>query len=167
MSGQLQLINIRTPPVRKGIWVFPWPFFDWFFAYHRWNLLLPKRLQDKEIIKIEDYDTKIKLWDEREAWIKKAIKEGRGRIKTIWHGGPFYARIPPDKTTVDELGWYRYERVKDYIEVATKQTQCLLDNQWGSGEKRPMRCAVYNTGPHRPADCGISVDNWECFLPVT
>ncbi len=34
-------------PERQGLWAFPYPFFDEFYAYHRWSDLLPKELRER------------------------------------------------------------------------------------------------------------------------
>lgn len=37
--------SVERAPARKGIWAFPFPYFDMFYAYHKYNEVLPKELR--------------------------------------------------------------------------------------------------------------------------
>ena len=32
----------NVPPVKRGIWCFPYPHYDYYFCYHQWESKLPK-----------------------------------------------------------------------------------------------------------------------------
>lgn len=61
-------------PQSRGLWAFPYPFFDLFFAYHQYTDLLPKRLRDGkgELGEESEWVNKVgrKILPVREFWFK-------------------------------------------------------------------------------------------------
>ncbi|WP_217924685.1 hypothetical protein [Miltoncostaea oceani] len=83
--------SIRTPPERRGLWAFPFGFMDLFFAYHKFDEVVPRHLRDA-VIKAADPEVAPGLWKEREHWINS--KGARALpLKTFWQGGDLYTRL--------------------------------------------------------------------------
>lgn len=116
-----QVKNDRAPE-NHGLWAFPWPYFDLFFAYHRYTLLLPKHLQgyypsSPEFFRRLDNDEPIESlegfskdedgyyddlypsseWGElREKWITNVGMKIEKR-RSFWYSGPIYTHIRANK----------------------------------------------------------------------
>jgi len=195
MSGQVQKNRKeRTTPVRKGIWVFPYPFFDMFFAYHQINRFLPKKhrsdsgnkilgipagerpdftnLDDdgNEIRKLTveeelELDKKAEEYWEAQEKIEKEYKKKFLKIKTIWWGGEIYSRIPPKSGMASEE-WYLYTCPKEFLKAARKSIINKFDYIDSDGKKQVL---VASAAGFTGIDKGIrmSVDHLECFLPTT
>lgn len=75
-------------PAQKGLWAFPFPFFDESYVYHKYNDYLPKRLKENDETVIFGSDQ----WEEREQWIQehgaKILKP-----KKFWYSGYLYSRL--------------------------------------------------------------------------
>ncbi|MFA5489706.1 MAG: hypothetical protein WC284_10865 [Candidimonas sp.] len=157
----------NVAPESRGIWVFPWPFHDAFFYYHRFEAGLPKkyRLADDEISWANKFPCQngcdentscnlcnhgvdknlINLWSkERQAWIDRNRKK---MIKTVWYNGPIYSRISP-MGHVGLFDWYYWDNMRDWIAMARKNIWCYYS--YGNGK---FFKEIY------------SVDHMELFIP--
>jgi hypothetical protein len=184
MSGQVQeKRERRATPTRKGIWVFPYPLFDMFFAHHQINRFLPKNARNESAASILDLPTDIKdfsnmdddgnpikiltpeedaalekeaeaYWEEKEK-IQKEYWDKFMKVRKIWWGGEVYSRLQPDKLATPVNDWYWYKKPIDFLKVAKKNLK--------SGEAKVMA----NQGVGKENLFHLSVDHFECFLPTT
>lgn len=74
-------------PAPKGMWAFPYPFFDEGYVYHKHNDHIPKRLREKNE-RMLSFDE----WEEREKWI---LEHGNKLLKPkqFWYTGYLYSRM--------------------------------------------------------------------------
>lgn len=106
-------------PESKGMWAFPYPFFDMFFAYHKYSDLLPKRYRGNYPTDLSYYAkldgtpvTYLKFdeeyghpvdgiyllphyHEEKEAWIKNVGMKILN-IKEFWYKGDVYTHFMPN-----------------------------------------------------------------------
>lgn len=131
INAQKQNIIIRKPPVNRGMWAFPYPAFDMFFAHHKIEPLLPSNLRSKNITALYDKakaegqenDEKFReayqhLWDLREKASKKL--KNKMRPKTFWWDGPIYSHIAPKGMQDDCKSWYLWTDLKAWAKEANK-----------------------------------------------
>jgi GNAT superfamily N-acetyltransferase len=167
INAQKQRIIIRKPPVNRGMWAFPYPAFDMFFAHHKIEPMLPADLRtdairaayDKAKEEGRDNDEDFKeayqhLWDLREKASDK-LKD-KMRPKTFWWDGPIYSHISPHEGEND-LGssWYLWTDLKAWAKAANK-SMVTFDSYKAFGLKA------------NPAEQGFptySADHLEVFLP--
>lgn len=194
MSGQVQKNkHKRKTPERKGIWVFPYPLFDMFFAYHQLERYLPKKFRSKkenggilnlpssmpDFSNMDDDGNDIKkLTPEEEAQLEKEADSFHAerdrlvaeyekrflKVKKIWWNSELYSRIPPNKQTHREDGWYHYKNPKEFVEVARKR---LIDTFESYDGKPTVASCFPNTGIKTFNWTSLSCDHFECFLPET
>lgn len=114
----------HQPPVGRGIWCFPYPFHDLFFAFHQWEQKLPKEY--RHIIgEIKDNSFLDNLTDDeaRDYW--KKYEEEITKVKKLykpskfWYNGIFYSHISPNHIS-DYDRWFLWDSVKDWAEIAKK-----------------------------------------------
>lgn len=189
MSGQVQKNRKKRPtPVRKGIWVFPYPFFDAFFVWHQLNRYYPKHIRTEsakllglEAVKPPDFSNmdddgnEIKkltpeeeaelekaaaeYWDNREK-IEKEYQDKFFKIKKIWWGGEIYSRIRPNPQAQElEGGWFYYEKPIDFLAAVRKNM--ISHDQWGTWSL----CGYQGVG--KGSWGNLSRDSLECFIPTT
>lgn len=187
MSGQIQKNRKkRVTPERKGIWAFPYPLFEMFYAYHQLNRYLPKkfRSRDSKILglpsdmpdfsNMDDDGNPIKIltpeeellveaqaeeyWDKKQK-IEKEYKKKFLKIKKIWHGGTIYSRIPPNNQIYSEDNWYMYKNPSAFIKIAKKNSISKLGNNYIT--------KVGFSGVGKENYWFGSCDYFECFLPMT
>lgn len=90
-------------PERRGIWAFPWPHYDEFFAHHKFDEVLPKHLTRDAITAVAESGAAAgPLWDERERWIRANSKVQP--IRKFWWEGQVYARFDA-RGRIDEQAW--------------------------------------------------------------
>lgn len=113
-----KMITINTlggehkPPVSRGVWAFPYPFYDYFFAYHQWVSKLPKEYREFT----GNENLKEAWWNERELKLNEIQKKFRP-IKFL--ADSFYSHISEHgKSNYSE--WYYWDSPKDWINVAKK-----------------------------------------------
>jgi len=167
INAQKQNIIIRKPPVNRGMWAFPYPAFDMFFAHHKIEPLLPADLRsdairatyDKAQAEGRDKDEDFReayqhLWDLREKASEK-LKD-KMRPKTFWWDGPIYSHISPHEGENDlGSGWYLWTDLKAWAKAANK-SMVAFDSYKAFGVKA------------NPAEQGFptySSDHLEVFLP--
>lgn len=112
-------------PAPKGLWAFPYPYFDMFFAYHKYEDLLPKRfhllqgsyLPMSPIWYVDNHGKTVStvkyitdnsgtylpeglnvmdnFWVEREAWINNIGKKILP-LREFWYRGDLFSHFAPD-----------------------------------------------------------------------
>lgn len=114
----------HQPPTSRGIWCFPFPFHDYFFAYHQWEQKLPKKFRreigqvwDKCLVEGLTDEEAEKFWEERELALKKVKK--LFRPTTFWYGKPFYSHISANND-VSYSNWFLWDSVSAWAKVARK-----------------------------------------------
>lgn len=122
------------------MWAFPYGHDDSFFYFHRWEALLPKRLQSQNIVNAEESQ-------ERREKLREIQK--RVRLKSWWHEGHFYSRITPKGQP--PASWYLWNNPKEWAQLAGKKLWT-----W-------MRYT-----PEAPLEkVPVSRDHLEIFIPLT
>lgn len=89
-AGNLKFIDQSHwthAPAPKGLWAFPYPFFDEGYICHKYNDHVPKHLREKE-----GYSLSLDEWEEREKWV---IEHGLKILKPkkFWYSGYLYSRM--------------------------------------------------------------------------
>lgn len=107
-------------PESKGMWAFPWPYWEWFLTHHQLRDLLPKRLQTMErrsfprdlrwysypdgsrptSVELDEHgwlaDDELEVnpdfYREQEAWIETVGKRIHP-IRKFWYDGDLYSHI--------------------------------------------------------------------------
>lgn len=69
-------------PRTRGLWAFPYPFYDTFFTYHKYKDLLPKRLKES-------------TYEEQEEWINTIGKKVLP-IREFWYKGDVFTHFTPN-----------------------------------------------------------------------
>jgi len=115
--------EIKNPtfnvPVKRGIWAFPYPHYDFFFCYYQFEKLLPKKLRYDNLEKnVEKYseEEKTNFFTKRSDAVEKLIK--KNPPKKFWYGGKFYSHILPNGEVESE--WFLWDCVKEWAIVAKK-----------------------------------------------
>lgn len=194
MSGQVQENRHRRPtPTRKGIWVFPYPFFEMFYAYHQINRFLPKTVRGesgaailglptdiKDFSNMNDDGTPVKIltpeeelalekeaeayWAEKNK-IEEEYLERFAKVKKIWWGGEIYSRLQPNPQS-QPIGddWYWYKKPIDFLEVARKN---LIEMHPSYDGGPTVSTAVGFQGVGKENWWRLAQDHFECFLPTT
>jgi GNAT superfamily N-acetyltransferase len=166
INAQKQNIIIRKPPVNRGMWAFPYPAFDIFFAYHKIEPLLPADLRRDNISAVydkakeegrendEDFAEMYQhLWDLREKASEKL--KNKMRPKTFWWDGPLYSHIAPQGMQDDCKSWYLWTDLKAWAKAANK-SMVTFDSYAAFGLKPNVAEKGFPT---------YSVDHLEVFLP--
>jgi hypothetical protein len=99
----------HKPPTSRGIWAFPYPHYDLFFCWHRWESLLPKRF------KRDDQEHDETWWNERELALKNIVNNNH---PTTFYVSGFYSHIFPEHS--DYNNWYYWENARDWAKVAQR-----------------------------------------------
>lgn len=87
-------------PQNRGMWAFPYPFFEKDFAYHKYQDLMPKRLQDTS-------------WEVQREWINTVGKKVLP-VREFWYRGDVYSHF----TTSGYIGNLAEWAVLDMKKVA-------------------------------------------------
>lgn len=108
----------QAAPTKRGMWAFPYPYFEWFFASHVLNKGLPKRLDWRNYREASQaYQDQIGV----DQWIKE-YKEAMDhqwshfKIKQFWWNKPFYSRLYKHAPycTPHGDGWYRWTEPREF-----------------------------------------------------
>jgi hypothetical protein len=121
-------------PENKGIWAFAYPYFDWFFAAHKWDEVVPKHLVDFDVeteglyldhlyanndkSTIKEYENyRNALYEEKQEWIKNHRREMP--LKHFFWQGYIWARF--DRFGGIDYDWHllsidEYERAARKVE---------------------------------------------------
>lgn len=115
----------HQPPERRGLWCFPYPFYDLFFVYHVWEGSLPKKFRHEIGTDRKDSDFFDKMTDEeaQQYHLEKdrLIKEKRKQIRPskFWYSGIFYSHISYHGN-VDYNKWWKWDDVISWSKIANK-----------------------------------------------
>lgn len=160
----------RNPraPENRGLWAFPFPFFDSFFAAHHYEMALPKRLQaetfqaqftEEQEPTREDYD---RLYQQRNDYYRSPAGRQRLRVRKFWVSGELYTHI--DVHDADSE-WIKMS-VSQFVQRLPKlyaQDLGYANNAWGQWKNwRPDGKAFMRHTTHGPWP--LSVDHLEIFL---
>ena len=153
-------------PNSRGMWAFPYPYFELSFAAHQYDYLMPKRLQknghypllstdylykgeplplhsvipplDADGLLPKDYKVREGFWDDRDKWVKTV---GRKILpfRKFWYEGDLYSHISP-KGEVGDVGLRSPETASWYRmyarTFATAATKVGLDRYYPSWKDR-------------------------------
>jgi hypothetical protein len=117
----------HQPPVKRGIWAFPYPYYDLFFCYHQYTKRLPKIYRKVDGIGIkgckEDYtenlsDEDARLYYEKEEELVKNIKKIL-HPSLFYYSGGFYSHISIHNE-IDYDKWFYWEDVKSWGKLLIK-----------------------------------------------
>ncbi len=117
LTDETRLMGTNLPPVGRGMWAFPFGYHDAFFYYHVWEARLPKRLNPKLIVKIEDDAARESLWAEHEEKMK--IIRKKIPLHQFWWSKGFWTRFNNKTTSVN--GWYWWDSPRDWARVAKRE----------------------------------------------
>jgi len=136
VGGSVEVVGRRNPraPERKGIWVFPFPMMDLYFACYQRGIAMPKRLSTarREVLStreagaVEDEA----LWqrldaidDEFEVWSKTEAGRSRLRVRKFWVSGIVWTHLQgPNGVAVGDrwLPPARAVPVGEFVELARR-----------------------------------------------
>lgn len=113
-------VLLHQPPVKRGLWCFPFGLQDYFFAWGQWKSRLPKRYL--EPYPTMNFDTCTDeeaeaFWAEKDAYTKK-IQRLYPPSK-FWYGGAFYSHIGVHNQ-VNYEEWYYWDNAKEWAKLASK-----------------------------------------------
>lgn len=105
-------------PERRGLWAFPYPFYDEFFAHHKWDEVLPKHLTRAALMAAYEagVDTNT-LYEERDKWIKK--NQSVQPLRRFWWEGELYTRFARGGKSDEKVEWHLLS-VSDWEEAARR-----------------------------------------------
>jgi hypothetical protein len=134
-------------PARHGVWAFPWPLFDMYYAVHKFETVLPKRLRmrtgfDEVIVPAEDQlpqtdEDWAAFWQGRDAWMREHGLQVLP-IRDFWWSGPVYAHLNRSGEYVG-MGEWELLSVREF-EVAVRRHIA------GLGRHRSFRARSYELG---------------------
>jgi hypothetical protein len=162
---RLRRKNPRAPESR-GLWAFPYPLFDRYFASFQRELALPKHLLKlrQQLYKEDCTDEEIDKYDEEyAAWSKLESTRARLRVRQFWVSGEIYTHVGSDASE----GSWRLMPVTEFARSLRKQyAQDLasirrFDTSTSGGELQ--RLPEQQHRDHRGA-WPLSVDHLEVFL---
>jgi len=105
-------------PERRGIWAFPFPYYDDFFGYHKFEDVLPAHLrrtaQEALYLQMEQYERmdpralaieaeRNRRFVERDSWLR-AHGATVMPLRRFWWRGDIYARFTPDGNVLAAAG---------------------------------------------------------------
>lgn len=161
-----QVGNLKAPCAR-GIWAFPFGHFDMYFAYHKYEEVLPRHLRQDELRALFDRQDDLtagelaaldelaeRRWQERDAWIRR---HGRAQmpLRDFWYAGEVYGHIQRDGTALGPSEWVRMT-VAEWHKAARRS----MASPWGFGLGR------WDDGRGRQGLTRLCSDHLELFLPA-
>jgi hypothetical protein len=158
VNGQVQTHRKgNTAPARRGVWAFPHPFHDAFFYWHKWERLLPKRLNlpyPGEDATPEERDRWRDAMDavaeERSARLKEIVRENP--LSRFWCDRPFYSHIAP-REDMTPAAWHLWDNARDWVAAARKHIWCRDGWERADGSRAVGRFRY-------------SLDHMELFVPL-
>jgi hypothetical protein len=105
-------------PERRGIWAFPFPYYDDFFGSHKFEDVLPQHLRQAALkslyLQMESYgredprslaleEERNRRWAEREGWLR-AHSSAVMPVRRFWWRGDIYTRFTPDGSVIAPAG---------------------------------------------------------------
>jgi len=126
-------------PRNKGLWAFPYPFYDTFFTYHKYLDLIPKRFKGEDV-----------SYEEKEAWVNTVGKRILP-IREFWYKGDLFAHFTPAGEIEDIASW------------STMDATRLVKNIQSSGADKSF-WRYEQEGKSKLARVNSSVDHLEVFI---
>jgi hypothetical protein len=135
MNAQYQ--SNDKAPVRRGIWVFPYPFSELYFTCHTNDRLLPTRFHIGKMLKKKIKELGRELTEDEEDEVYREVREYKeeheeeyqekqrtikkvlNRPKKMWYKGKFYCHFHP-VTYQPDWDWFEWDNVREYAKVAEK-----------------------------------------------
>ena len=153
-ADQVKRPSPHTAPEKRGLWAFPYPYFDDFYAWHKWDEVLPARLCYDAIagLVFGDEATAEALWAERDGWIE--AHRDTMPLRNFWWQGDLWAHFSPTGDILGNNSWTlltldeferfirRYEpdgRPDDYAEIFLSPSRGRIVGQGGRGMELPKR----------------------------
>lgn len=134
----------HQPPCSRGIWAFPYPYFDYFFVAFQRDKYMPKEFRKGfEPAWVHDHDIEVEdevvqeYWRRREAKMREIYKKF-AKPTTFWYGGNFYSHIDLSGRT-DYEKWFLWSNVRAWARTAQKTF--WINERWGDGELFRMNYA--------------------------
>ena len=177
--------GFHSPPKVKGVYAFPWPYFEWFllgaasysgaktkhakFDYHRdeegnkikwkdWEKMVQEK-HEKNQISAKELESLLNVWTDDEEFM---IKPKKIRIFNysgeIWHHLGAHAK--PGQIYETKGDWY-LSNMDDYLEMLKKEKHSMIKRsaEWiGPYERK------YNGKLRFPLRPFISIDHMEVFI---
>jgi len=204
VNAQYQKKN-KSVPVKRGVWAFPYPIFDYYFVGAPFSAPTKHAPARNSVVTLTDED-KVKFntilkgkkaryasqpqWSDEKydiSAIENGLKEGKmhastyshllrktkyknaNKIRRFYWSGEVYARFCPKGYETDvlynEMGWYRYDNIHDYIEELRKHLISFSNAKkaWGGDPNKFLKMGVRIVGNR---DCNLSEDHLEVFIPM-
>jgi len=164
--------NARAPE-GYGLWAFPYPLFDPYFASFQVRLAQPKRLQALEVavqgaheLEKDEREAIYDAWNEEyERWSEAPATKERMRVRKFWVSGTLYTHLG----ATGDAEWSEMS-VTEFARVLRKQYARDLaqaKRPWFPGDKSTTstidRAPGHNHRAHR-GPWPLSVDHLEVFL---
>lgn len=154
-------------PQEKGMWAFPWPFYDSSFTEHQYSYYMPKRLKTggygdpldtswycypdgskPETVVLDEYgypedpnlDVPQAFWDARNAWISTVGKRVLP-LRKFWYEGDLFTHFPRIGLEVTDYG-YSWDLLETWHRVSSEEAARRLQKgagQLGAVAQRPGR----------------------------
>jgi hypothetical protein len=120
-DGEPELVLLHQPPVKRGLWCFPYGFHDYFFSWRQWELRLPKRFQKEALEKMkwdEMSNEEAEAFHAEKAHALKKIQLANPPKKFLYSAG-FYSHISRHNQ-VNYDDWYFWDNPKEWARTANK-----------------------------------------------
>jgi hypothetical protein len=165
----------RNPvaPEYRGIWAFPYPYFDFFFVAYQGDNLCPKRFRtrfdqirqaylDGEVSSHEHGDLLDVVAKELRDWTRKSAPAST-KIRKIWVEGNIYTHLSDNPNSREE---WNLVSVGEFARLLQKQYARDLKHvtRWNSnwGPKPEGQHKIYH-----PQGWPTSIDHLEVFIPTS
>jgi hypothetical protein len=179
------LPGFHSPPKAKGVYAFPWPYFEWFllgsktysgaktkhakFEYVRdddgnkihwkeWQKILDEK-KSKNLVSEKEYESLLYKWSDDDGFI---VKPKRIRIFNytgeIWHHLGNHAK--PGQIYETKGSWY-LSSIEDYLVMLNKEKHAMIKQtaQWlGPYERKAGNKLQFPIKPN------IALDHMEVFI---
>lgn len=189
-NGKLKSRNQRAPE-KRGLWAFPYPLFDGFFASYQYQLALPKRFQhhqerkmfeqeelllaqkqeglltaQEHLVLVEKHNQQFGVFmQEQEEYLASKTFRKKIQVREFWVSGSFYTHINlPTQKSPDESEW-QLVKVRDFADYLPKlyaENYRYSNRSWMPGQDFVKLDNYKPTRPRGPWP--LSVDHLEIFL---
>lgn len=144
-------------PRNRGMWAFPYPFYDPFFTYHQYTDLVPKRLRE---LKNEDYEgmsweEMSELSDARDKWVKE-VGQKVLPVREFWYSGELFSHFTP-AGEVGDTGLFHAPDVHWSVMDATKFAKHIVSSGADHGFYRFKETEPFSR-------VRTSIDHMEVFI---
>lgn len=174
-DGKLRGKNRRAPE-NRGLWAFPYPYFDAYFASFQYDMALPKKFRRQSINELHQemqaitggqashpqyaaYDEALtKLYAELHEYTDSASFKKKMQVREFWVSGSVYTHI--GRTNTDsEWGYMTVSALADELSKLYARDARYAGANLGSNHTRPFPRSAYSYWAP-----GMSVDHLEIFL---